>query len=97
MAAIALITDPAVVVFDEPTTALDVTTQIEVLAAFKRVIRELGTTAGRHLREAADCGETRGLNASTNTALSSMSTRSVVRSCRAARLSRQGAIVRARA
>ncbi|MCY0389262.1 ABC transporter ATP-binding protein [Robbsia sp. Bb-Pol-6] len=45
MAAMALITDPAVVVFDEPTTALDVTTQIEVLVAFKRVIRELGTTA----------------------------------------------------
>ncbi|MFM0055614.1 ABC transporter ATP-binding protein [Paraburkholderia phytofirmans] len=45
MAAMALITDPAVVVFDEPTTALDVTTQIEVLAAFKKVIRELGTTA----------------------------------------------------
>ncbi|MGE8332224.1 MAG: ATP-binding cassette domain-containing protein, partial [Paraburkholderia nemoris] len=41
MAAMALITDPAVVVFDEPTTALDVTTQIEVLAAFKKVIREL--------------------------------------------------------
>ncbi|MBB5504772.1 ABC transporter ATP-binding protein [Paraburkholderia atlantica] len=45
MAAMALITDPSVVVFDEPTTALDVTTQIEVLAAFKKVIRELGTTA----------------------------------------------------
>ncbi|MFM0340650.1 ABC transporter ATP-binding protein [Paraburkholderia fungorum] len=45
MAAMALITDPAVVVFDEPTTALDVTTQIEVLAAFKKVICELGTTA----------------------------------------------------
>lgn len=45
MAAMALITDPAVVVFDEPTTALDVTTQIEVLVAFKRVIKELGTTA----------------------------------------------------
>ncbi|MEC5409786.1 ABC transporter ATP-binding protein [Paraburkholderia sp. MPAMCS5] len=45
MAAMALITDPAVVVFDEPTTALDVTTQIEVLAAFKKVMRELGTTA----------------------------------------------------
>jgi peptide/nickel transport system ATP-binding protein len=45
MAAMALITDPAVVVFDEPTTALDVTTQIEVLAAFRKVIRELGTTA----------------------------------------------------
>ncbi|MGN6086075.1 ABC transporter ATP-binding protein [Trinickia sp.] len=45
MAAMALITDPAVVVFDEPTTALDVTTQIEVLVAFKRVIKELGATA----------------------------------------------------
>jgi len=45
MAAMALITDPAVVVFDEPTTALDVTTQIEVLAAFKHAIRTLGTTA----------------------------------------------------
>ena len=45
MAAMALITDPAVVVFDEPTTALDVTTQIEVLVAFKRVIKEIGTTA----------------------------------------------------
>jgi peptide/nickel transport system ATP-binding protein len=45
MAAMALITDPAVVVFDEPTTALDVTTQIGVLSAFKKVIRDLGTTA----------------------------------------------------
>ena len=45
MAAMALITDPAVVVFDEPTTALDVTTQIEVLAAFRKVVRERGTTA----------------------------------------------------
>ena len=45
MAAMALITDPALVIFDEPTTALDVTTQIEVLQAFKAVIRERGTTA----------------------------------------------------
>ncbi|GAA0337442.1 ABC transporter ATP-binding protein [Sphingomonas oligophenolica] len=45
MAAMALITDPQLVVFDEPTTALDVTTQIEVLKAFKKVVRELGTTA----------------------------------------------------
>ncbi|REC93811.1 ABC transporter ATP-binding protein [Kushneria indalinina] len=45
MAAMALITDPALVILDEPTTALDVTTQIEVLRAFKQVMRERGTTA----------------------------------------------------
>ena len=45
MAAMALITDPEVVVLDEPTTALDVTTQIEVLRAFRRVVRERRATA----------------------------------------------------
>jgi peptide/nickel transport system ATP-binding protein len=45
MAAMALITDPTLVIFDEPTTALDVTTQIEVLRAFKAAIRERGATA----------------------------------------------------
>ena len=44
LAAMALITDPELVIFDEPTTALDVTTQIEVLKAFKAVIRESNTT-----------------------------------------------------
>ena len=44
-AAMALITDPDLVVFDEPTTALDVTTQIEVLRAFRAVVRERNTTA----------------------------------------------------
>ncbi|MBK1624126.1 ABC transporter ATP-binding protein [Afifella marina] len=39
-AAMALIGDPEVMVFDEPTTALDVTTQIEVLRAFKSVIAD---------------------------------------------------------
>ena len=45
MAAMALITDPALVILDEPTTALDVTTQIEVLRAFKKAVRERGATA----------------------------------------------------
>lgn len=45
MAAMALITEPALVILDEPTTALDVTTQIEVLRAFKKVVRDLDTTA----------------------------------------------------
>ncbi|KVG64057.1 ABC transporter [Burkholderia ubonensis] len=45
MAAMALMSDPEVVVFDEPTTALDVTTQIEVLRAFKRAIEEFDISA----------------------------------------------------
>src|SRR5271165_807334 len=45
MAAMALIARPELVVLDEPTTALDVTTQIEVLRAFKSVVRERGATA----------------------------------------------------
>jgi peptide/nickel transport system ATP-binding protein len=45
MAAMALITDPDLVILDEPTTALDVTTQIEVLHAFRRVVRERRATA----------------------------------------------------
>jgi peptide/nickel transport system ATP-binding protein len=45
MAAMALITDPELVILDEPTTALDVTTQIEVLRAFRRVVRERQVTA----------------------------------------------------
>ena len=44
-AAMALISDPDLVILDEPTTALDVTTQIEVLRAFKSVVRERNTTA----------------------------------------------------
>jgi len=40
MAAMALCGDPELLVLDEPTTALDVTTQIEVLKAFKQVIKE---------------------------------------------------------
>lgn len=41
-AAMALISDPKLVIFDEPTTALDVTTQIEVLRAFKSVTKKSG-------------------------------------------------------
>ncbi|WP_158742897.1 ABC transporter ATP-binding protein [Acidisphaera sp. L21] len=45
MAAMALMTDPELVVLDEPTTALDVTTQVEVLRAFRAAVRERGATA----------------------------------------------------
>jgi peptide/nickel transport system ATP-binding protein len=44
MAAMALIAGPELVILDEPTTALDVTTQIEVLRAFRAVVRDRGTT-----------------------------------------------------
>jgi peptide/nickel transport system ATP-binding protein len=45
MAAMALCSGPELMVLDEPTTALDVTTQIEVLGAFKQIIRDQGTAA----------------------------------------------------
>jgi peptide/nickel transport system ATP-binding protein len=45
MTALALCPHPDLVVFDEPTTALDVTTQIDVLAAIKDAIRETGVAA----------------------------------------------------
>jgi peptide/nickel transport system ATP-binding protein len=45
MVAMALAGRPDLIVFDEPTTALDVTTQIEVLAAVRKVIRDHGTAA----------------------------------------------------
>ncbi|MDQ0467038.1 ABC transporter ATP-binding protein [Labrys wisconsinensis] len=43
MAAMAMSCRPDVIVLDEPTTALDVTTQIEVLALLRDLIREFGT------------------------------------------------------
>jgi len=45
MAATALCGKPDLLVLDEPTTALDVTTQIEVLKAFKSVIKQEGSAA----------------------------------------------------
>ncbi|MDD9709325.1 ABC transporter ATP-binding protein [Seohaeicola sp. SP36] len=45
MTALALCPHPDLVIFDEPTTALDVTTQIDVLAAIKDAIRETGVAA----------------------------------------------------
>ncbi len=43
MAAMAMSCRPEIIVLDEPTTALDVTTQIEVLALLRDLIREYGT------------------------------------------------------
>jgi peptide/nickel transport system ATP-binding protein len=45
MTAMAMSCRPDILVLDEPTTALDVTTQIEVLILLKRLIREFGTAA----------------------------------------------------
>ncbi len=45
MTAMALCSRPDLIVFDEPTTALDVTTQIDVLAAIKHAIEETDTAA----------------------------------------------------
>ncbi len=45
MTAMALGSDPDIVIFDEPTTALDVTTQIEVLGAIKDAVKARGVAA----------------------------------------------------
>ena len=45
MTAMALSCRPDLIIFDEPTTALDVTTQIEVLAAIKDIVKEFNTAA----------------------------------------------------
>jgi len=45
MTAMAMGCQPDIVVFDEPTTALDVTTQIEVLAAIKDAVHTRGSAA----------------------------------------------------
>ena len=45
MVAMAMSCQPDLIIFDEPTTALDVTTQIEVLTAIKEVARQHNTAA----------------------------------------------------
>ena len=45
MVAMAMACTPDIIIFDEPTTALDVTTQIEVLSAIKKIVREFNTAA----------------------------------------------------
>lgn len=45
MIAMALFNEPELVVFDEPTTALDVTTQLEVIRLIRKVIKERGCGA----------------------------------------------------
>lgn len=43
--AMAMLPKPEIVVFDEPTTALDVTTQVDVLVEIRALIREVGCAA----------------------------------------------------
>ena len=45
MTAMAMSCRPDLIIFDEPTTALDVTTQVEVLAAMRRIVDEFNTAA----------------------------------------------------
>ena len=45
MTAMAMACRPDLIIFDEPTTALDVTTQIEVLAAIKDIVHQFNTAA----------------------------------------------------
>ncbi len=45
MTAMAMACRPDLIIFDEPTTALDVTTQIEVLAAIRDIVRQFNTAA----------------------------------------------------
>ncbi len=45
MTAMAMSCRPDLIIFDEPTTALDVTTQIEVLAAIRDVVEQFNTAA----------------------------------------------------
>ena len=45
MTAMAMSCRPDLIIFDEPTTALDVTTQVEVLAAIRDIVEQFNTAA----------------------------------------------------
>ena len=45
MTAMAMSSKPDLIIFDEPTTALDVTTQVDVLSSIRSVVREFNTAA----------------------------------------------------
>ena len=45
MTAMAMSSRPDLIIFDEPTTALDVTTQVNVLAAIRKIVEEFHTAA----------------------------------------------------
>ncbi|MCP5036279.1 MAG: ABC transporter ATP-binding protein [Rhodobacteraceae bacterium] len=45
MTAMAISPRPDLIIFDEPTTALDVTTQVDVLAAMRKIVEEYNTAA----------------------------------------------------
>ena len=45
MTAMAMSCRPDLIIFDEPTTALDVTTQVEVLAAMRNIVEQFHTAA----------------------------------------------------
>ena len=45
MTAMAMSPRPDLIIFDEPTTALDVTTQVEVLASMRRIVEQFHTAA----------------------------------------------------
>ena len=45
MTAMAMSSKPDLIIFDEPTTALDVTTQVNVLATIRSIVKEHQTAA----------------------------------------------------
>ena len=45
MTAMAMSPRPDLIIFDDPTTALDVTTQVEVLVAMRAIVEKFNTAA----------------------------------------------------